>query len=95
MVPKNSGNNRSPGFTPVVLPDGNGGFVPCPEVLTEDELIQFLRIPEVSKAENYKNVVENLKRHQNLPCIHISHKCLYPRDAVLKWMQERIARNMN
>ena len=27
-----------------VLPDGNGGFTPCPELMTEVELIQFLRI---------------------------------------------------
>lgn len=27
-----------------VLPDGNGGFTPCPELLTEDEAIRYLRL---------------------------------------------------
>jgi len=27
-----------------VLPDGNGGFAPCPEVLTEIEAIRYLRL---------------------------------------------------
>ena len=35
---------------PAVLADGNGGFVPCPELMTQEELIRFLRIPEITKA---------------------------------------------
>ena len=27
-----------------VLPDGNGGFTPCPGLLTEDEAIRYLRL---------------------------------------------------
>ena len=27
-----------------ILPDGNGGFTPCPELLTEEEAIRFLRL---------------------------------------------------
>ena len=27
-----------------VLPDGNGGFTACPEVLTEEEAIRYLRL---------------------------------------------------
>ena len=45
-----------------VLLDGNGGITSCPELLTEEELIRFLRIPEISKANNYSNVIANLKR---------------------------------
>lgn len=29
---------------PAVLPDGNGGFMPCPELLTEVEAIRYLRL---------------------------------------------------
>ena len=35
---------------------------PISELMTEDELIVYLRIPEVSKSKDYHNVVENLKR---------------------------------
>jgi hypothetical protein len=36
---------------PAVLRDGNGGFMPCPELLTEQELVLFLRIPEISSSK--------------------------------------------
>ena len=51
------------------LPDPSGGFSPYPTVMTEEELIRFLRIPEISGAANYHHVVENLKRAHGLPRI--------------------------
>ncbi|MCJ7776960.1 MAG: hypothetical protein MUP16_01420 [Sedimentisphaerales bacterium] len=76
-------------ITPTILSDGNGGFVPCPELLTEEELIIFLRIPEVSKSTDYHNVIENLKRMHDLPRIHICGKPLYPREAIKEWIKEK------
>ena len=38
-------------MTPVVLPDGNGGFTPCPELLTEEEAIRFLRLDAIAVEE--------------------------------------------
>jgi len=73
---------------PSVLPDGDGGFVPCPELMTEDELICFLRIPEISGSQNYHNVIEHLKKVRRLPRIHICHKVLYPKKAVLEWVEK-------
>ena len=58
------------------------------EVMTEEELIQFLRIPEVSKANNYKNVVKNLIRFRDLPRIQIGKRLLFPRYAVLEWIKK-------
>lgn len=75
--------------SPAVLPDGNGGFTPCPELLTEDELVVFLRIPEVSKSEDYHNVIENLKRMHDLPRIHICGKPLYPLEVIRQWIREK------
>ena len=72
-----------------VLPDGNGGFTPCPELLTEDELIVFLRIPEVSKSKDYHNVTENLKRMHDLPRVHICGKPLYPLEAIREWIRKK------
>jgi hypothetical protein len=74
---------------PGCLPDGNGGSTACPELLTEEELVRFLRIPKISKARDYHNVVENLKRMHDLPRIHICGKPLYPRDAIKQWIRER------
>ena len=60
-----------------------------PDLMTEMELIQFLRIPEVSKAVNYHNVVENLKRMHGLPYIRICRRPLYPIGAIRKWVEEK------
>ena len=61
-----------------------------PDLMTEEEVIQFLRIPEISKATNYRNVIENLKRMHDLPCIHICRQPLYPLAAVKSWVKEKI-----
>ncbi len=72
-----------------VLPDGNGGWMPCPALLTEEELIQYLRIPEVSKAKDYGNVIAHLKRMHDLPCIHICRQPLYPLEAINNWIKNK------
>jgi hypothetical protein len=70
-----------------VLPDGNGGFTPCPELLTEEKLIRFLRIEEISSSKDYHNVIEHLKRLRSLPRIRICNKTLYPKKAIQKWIE--------
>ena len=75
---------------PAILPDPDGGFGPCPTVMTEDELIWFLRIPEISNARNQRNVVENLKRKHGLPRIHLCGKTVYLADSVQHWLQDQV-----
>ena len=67
--------------------DGHGAVAPCPELMTEEELIVFLRIPEISGSQNYHNVVEHLKKVRGLPRIPICHRVLYPKKAVLEWVE--------
>jgi hypothetical protein len=85
------GENMVP-IASTVPPDGNCGFIPCPELLTEDELIMFLRIPEISKAGDHGQVIENLKRMHDLPCIHLCKKPLYPLAAVREWIDEKLVK---
>jgi len=66
------------------------GLVPCPVLLTKSEVIRLLRIPEISKAEDYDNVIENLMRCHDLPCIHISRQPLFPLESVLEWLKEKV-----
>lgn len=73
--------------------DGTEGFAPCPELLTEDELALFLRIPEVSNSRNHHNVIEHLKRYRNLPRIRICNKVLYPTRAIRKWIEKETTNN--
>ena len=60
------------------------------ELMTESEVIQFLRIPELSNSKDYHNVIENLKRVRGLPRIHICRKALYPKKAILEWVERQI-----
>ena len=73
----------------------NSYFVPSTSLLTEDELIKFLRIPQISKAKNYHNVIAHLKRYCNLPCIHLCRQPLYPVQAILRWIEEKTQKEMS
>ncbi len=65
---------------------------PFPDLMTEQELITYLRIPEVSTAQDYHNVVNNLVKMHDLPRIKLCHKRLYPRKAVLQWIDKQTIR---
>jgi hypothetical protein len=75
------------GFT-AVLPGPDGQYRPCPELLTERELIDYLRIREISRAKDYGNVIDNLKRFHDLPRIYLCGQVLYPREAVQQWIRD-------
>ena len=60
----------------------------APDLMTEQELVEFLRIPEVSSASDYHNVVNNLIRFRDLPRIHICKKLLFPKQAILEWVKD-------
>jgi hypothetical protein len=78
---------------PAVLPSTDGTLFACPTVMTEDELIRFLRIPEISSARNYRHVIENLKRAHGLPRIHLCGKTVYLTDSVRQWLQQNVTRS--
>ena len=78
---------------PAILPGPEGAFVPCPTVMTEDELIRFLRIPEISSAGDYRHVIENLKRAHGLPRIHLCGRTVYLTDSVRQWLQQNVTRS--
>ncbi len=88
---KNEGANQAmnTGTAPLSSPG------PFPDLMTEQELILFLRIPEVSKAKDYHNVVKNLIRFNDLPRIHICKKRLYPRKAVMAWIDKQTIPGMS
>ena len=60
------------------------------ELMTEPEVIQFLRIPEVSNSKDHHNVIEHLKKFRGLPRVHICRKALYPKKAILEWLEKEI-----
>jgi hypothetical protein len=60
-----------------------------PDLMTEKELIDYLRIPEISQSKDHHNVVLNLKRMRDLPRLHICHKVLYPLKAIRDWVEKQ------
>ena len=75
---------------PSVLPSPDGRLLPCPTIMTEEELIRFLRIPEISSAGNHRHVIENLKRKHGLPRIFLCGKTVYLTDSVKQWLQQHV-----
>jgi hypothetical protein len=76
--------------SPTTLTSPDGEFQTCPTIMTEEELIRFLRIPEISSASNHRNVIENLKRKHGLPRIYLCGRAVYPTDSVKKWLQSHV-----
>jgi len=68
----------------------------CPgsqaELLTTQELCEFLRLPDIAKGRDPKHIIANLKRMHGLPCVHIARQPLYPRRAVLRWILKKSAK---
>jgi hypothetical protein len=61
-----------------VLPDGKGGFTLCPELLTEEEAIRYLRLDTI----DIDDPVATLRRYRdrNLLCgTQVSKKIFYRR----------------
>jgi len=82
-----SSNEDDYGYSSVSYMKVGDAVKPAPELMTEDELITFLRIPEISKAKDYRNVIDNLIRMRDLPRIQISNRLLFPRQAILEWIK--------
>lgn len=86
-------NSRCQSFDlPSVPTRAAGEFHPCSCVMTEEELIYFLRIPEISTARDYRHVIENLKRKHGLPRIHLCGRTVYLTDSVKQWLQQHVTR---
>ena len=61
-----------------------------PDLMTEEELIEYLRIPEVSTSTNFKRVISNLKASRGLPKVYISRSCLYSLKAIREWIDKQV-----
>lgn len=73
-----------------LMPRHDSGYEACPTIMTEDELIRFLRIPEISKAKNYRHVIDNLKRMHGLPRVHLCGRTVYYTEAVKQWLEGHV-----
>ncbi len=78
MTPE-TGRNLIP--TVAVLPDGNGGFTPCPALLTEDEAIRYLRLDTLGRKDPSKTL-QYYRERGLLKATRISNVNLYTRVAL-------------
>jgi hypothetical protein len=60
-----------------------------PDLMLESELIQFLRVDQISDAKNPHNVIAHLTRYRDLPRMHLCNKSLYPLAAVREWVTKQ------
>ena len=67
--------------------DRNNNNLYYQELLTIDEVAEFLRIPTITTSKNYHNVIKNLIRMRDLPRINICNKLLFPKQAILEWIK--------
>ena len=65
-----------------------------PDIMTEPELIEYLRISEVKRSNNPNNpkrYVQRLKSLRGLPRISICNSTLYPLKAVREWVDKQVS----
>jgi len=75
-------------FLPAVLPDGNGGYEPCPELLTEAEAIRYLRL-DTLQLENPSDTLRYYRNEKNLlKATKISHHLFYSRKALNEFLEK-------
>ena len=79
-------------FCGAVMPDGDGGLCPAPAVLTEAELIRFLRL---DGPDGPKNPSETLRYYRDraklLRGCKIGNRLLYPLSEALRFLSLKVA----
>ncbi len=75
-------------LSPAILPDGNGGFTPCPELLTEQEAIRYLRLDGID-IENPANTLHYYRKKGLLRATQVG-KCIRYRRIELEKLLDRL-----
>jgi hypothetical protein len=72
---------------PAVLSDGNGGFAPCPDLLTESEAIRFLRLDD--NGCNSKRTLKYYRDSGRLIAIRVGRENRYRLDDLRNFLTEK------
>jgi len=87
MSPEESKNSYK-FISPAILPDGNGGFTPCPELMTENEAIRFLRLDQIN-TEDSSGTLRYYRKKGLLRATQVG-KCIRYRRIELEKLLERL-----
>ena len=77
---------------PAILPDGNGGFTPCPELLTENEAIRYLRL-DIDGPHNPNGTLKYYRDQGVLRAVRIGRNLRYPRKELDLMVEKLLDRN--
>ena len=70
-----------------VLPDGNGGFTECPEVLTEAEAIRYLRL-DVEGPEKPGLTLRHYREKGVLRATRVGRRLRYRRVELERFLEQ-------
>lgn len=73
------------------MPDGNGGLCPAPAVLTQEELIRFLRLDEPGGPAKPAETIRRYREKNLLRGIQIGRTVRYPLAEVLRFLAVKVA----
>jgi hypothetical protein len=73
---------------PAVLPDGNGSFMPCPELLTEDEAVCYLRL-DIDDSSNPEQTLKYYRDKGELVAIRVGRKNRYRRQDLVNFLAHK------
>ena len=73
--------STNPAQTVAVLPDGHGGYTPCPTLLTEAEAIRYLRLDTLGRKRPARTLQYYRERGMIRPT-RISNVNLYTRESL-------------
>lgn len=76
----------------IFMPDGDGGLQPCPEVMTESELVRFLRLRELNIA-NPANTLRYYREKGVLIATRISNRNCYTRRSACEFLEKLTVKN--
>jgi len=79
-----------------VLPNGDGGWSPCPELLTEAEAIRYLRL-DIKGPRHPANTLKYYRDRGLLRAVRVGRNLRYPRrelEAMIDRLIKRTERSM-
>lgn len=74
-----------------VLPDGNGGYGPCPVLLTEEEAVRYLRFDTLGRKDPAKTL-QYYRERGLLQATRISNVNFYLRESLDTFLATMTAR---
>lgn len=72
---------------PAVLPDGDSGWTPCPELLTAEEAVRYLRLDTIGH-KNPEHTLKYYRECRKLKSTRIGKKLFYSRKALDEFIEE-------